>query len=30
MNTYNYNIELIETERSIFADEQQFKNHGSY
>ena len=30
MNTYNYNIELIETERSIFADGQQFKNHGSY
>ena len=30
MNTYNYNIELIETERSIFADGEQFKNHGSY
>ena len=30
MNTYNYNIELIETERSIFADGQQFKNHGAY
>ena len=30
MNTYNYNIELIETERSIFADGRQFKNHGSY
>ena len=30
MNTYNYNIELIETERSIFADGQQFNNHGSY
>ena len=30
MNTYNYNIELIETERSIFAEGEQFKNHGSY
>ena len=30
MNTYNYKIELIETERSSFAGGQQFNNHGSY
>ena len=30
MKNYNYNIEIIETERSIFADGKQFKNHGSY
>ena len=30
MKIYNYEIELIETERSIFAEGQQFSNHGSY
>ena len=30
MKIYSYEIELIETERSIFAEGQQFGNHGSY
>ena len=30
MKINNYEIELIETERSIFAEGQQFSNHGSY